>query len=455
MALPQRDYRVLEYTSSLCAVCRERIDAKIVERDGSVYLQKHCPRHGEQTVLREKHAGFFRERTRFDKPGTVSQTQTPIEKGCPWDCGLCPDHEQHTCIGIIEVTKECDLRCPACYASPHPNGMLDLERIERMMDFFKESESGQAEVLQISGGEPTLHPRILDILTMAMGKGFKYVMLNTNGVRIARDGDLAGALGALGPGFEVYLQFDGLTPETSMALRGADLTRVRMEAVKRLGGAGVATTLVTMVDKGVNEKEIGPILRLGMESPTVRGVNLQPVAFFREPAAQLGKGRVTLTDILEAIEDQMGGELTMSDFVPLPCDVERVALTFLYRSGKRFLPITRKVDIAKHLDRIRNTFAFHADEFVEKAGLGGPTECACAEGFLRAIRPLIPKRRGIATPEEKVRHFNTNVFRVSVSSFVDPEGFDLKSMQRECVHVITPDLKKIPFSAYNMFHREP
>jgi len=145
----------------------------------------------------------------------------------------------------------------------------------------------------------------------------------------------------------------------------------------------------------------------------------------------------------------------MSDFVPLPCDVERVALTFLYRSGKRFVPITRKVDFAKHLDLLRNTFTFDTNEFLSRASRPSIGECACVQSFLKALRPIIPETYGLHSKEDKIRHFNTNVFRVSVSSFVDPEDFDLRSVQKECVHVITPDLRKIPFSTYNMLYRKP
>jgi uncharacterized radical SAM superfamily Fe-S cluster-containing enzyme len=447
-----RPYRLVSCTTSLCPLCRQRVEAKIVEQDGSIHLLKYCPTHGQQMDLLEKRADYYLARARFDKPSTPSKTQTAVNRGCPFDCGLCPVHEQHTCIGLIEITQRCSLGCAACYSRGTPLPDLTVEQAGRMMDFYLEAEGGAAEVLQISGGEPAEHPRVLDILRLAKSKGFRYVMLNTNGLRVAEDEVFANQLAALSPGFELYLQFDGFEPAASVQLRGRDLTATKAAALKRLEALSVPTTLVMMVRRGVNDGEIGAVLEGGMRSPCVRGVNLQPLADFagREPAE--GSRPITLSEVLEMVEAQMRGTIRAGDFVPLPCNVERVALTYLFRGPRGFEPITRHVDFAKHLGLLPNTFAFDADEFLRQAK-GAGALCDCTRRLLDDLRPLIPARYALASDAVKVRHFNTNVFRVSVTSFLDPFNFELKAMQKECVHVITPDLRRIPFSAYNMFHR--
>lgn len=426
----------------------------IATKAGTVYVVKQCPVHGEQVELLEKNADYYRNRGLFTKPGTRSKTQTVVSKGCPFDCGLCPEHDQHSCIGLIEINGTCELKCPECYTGRQTTPDLTLKETVRMMDFLQEAEAGRSEILQISGGEPTLHPQLLDILRAAKTKGFKYVLLNTNGLRIAEDDSLVRDLAALLPQFEVYLQFDGFTDRAHSALRGRDLRPQKEQAVRRLTAAGIPVTLVATIQRNVNDDQIGDILRYGMRTPGVRGVNFQPLAFYGKTAVAERQNRVTLTEILEQVETQTQAVYRFTDFVPLPCNVERVALTFCYRDGQKFIPITRKLDVRDYLPVINNTFAFDADEYLAQtactSGVAG-----CLGSFLERLRPLIPSDYGRQSLAEKVGFFNRNLFRISVSSFVDVYNFDLKSVQRECVHIVTRDLRRIPFSTYNMFYRNP
>jgi len=434
-----------------------RVDAKIIEQDDSIYLLKYCPEHGEQRALLEKNAAWYLARAAYDKPGTESRVQTPRNRGCPYDCGLCPEHDQHTCIALIEVTKDCDLHCPTCYADSSSGGLIDLETAGRMMDFYQDSEFGNAEILQFSGGEPTTHPEILELLRLAMTKGFKTVMLNTNGLRIAEDRAFTEALAEFGSGFEVYLQFDGFDPETMTHLRGRDLSEQKQRAVSRLVELEIPVTLVSTIEKGVNDHEIGRIIRFAMDTPCVRGVNFQPLAFFGRLNRGQSEDRMTLTEILELAETQTDGLVRMSDFIPLPCNVERVAITYFYRSKGTFTPITRNVDLKKFLPLIKNTFAFDADDFIEDTHrmlMASSSACDCMKNLLCGLRPIIPESYEHSDEEAKVRYVNENTFRISVSSFVDAYNFDTKSMKKECVHILTPDLRRIPFSAYNMLYRE-
>ena len=447
-------YEALETTLSICPECRTRVNAVITVKDASVYLVKQCFSHGQQIELLEKNAAYYRDRALYTKPGTRSKTQTAVNKGCPFDCGLCPEHDQHSCIGLIEINSTCELECPSCYTGRMVTPDLTLDEVNGMLDFLQDAEAGRGEILQVSGGEPTLHPRVLDILRLAKTKGFKYVLLNTNGLRIAEDPAFVRELAKLLPQFEVYLQFDGLSESGHSLLRGRDLRSQKDQAVRNLTAAGIPVTLVATVQKGVNDHEIGDILRYGMSTDGVRGVNYQPLAFYETTDAAERLDRVTLTGILESLEKQTRSEFKMSDFVPLPCNVERVALTFCYRDGQTFIPITRKVNVRDYLPVINNTFAFDADDFLAQQACASGV-CNCLGAFLDRLKPLIPSDYGRRTMGEKVDFFNRNLFRISVSSFVDVYNFDLKSAQRECVHVVTRDLRRIPFSTYNMFYRNP
>src|ERR671936_983320 len=205
-----RDEVFLEYTKSICPVCKTVIDAEVNVRDNRVILRKCCREHGLFEALVYSDAQLYLAQRRFNKPGTIPlEFQTEVADGCPLDCGLCPEHKQHACLGLIEVNTGCNLDCPICFAdSGHqPDGYsLTLEQVEFMLDRFVAAE-GSPEVVQFSGGEPSIHPQILDFVALAGTKGIRVVMLNTNGIRIARDARFARALGRLRP--HIYLQFDG------------------------------------------------------------------------------------------------------------------------------------------------------------------------------------------------------------------------------------------------------
>lgn len=456
MAQQESNYTVHSVTTSLCSTCLERAPAKILIRDGAVYLRKRCPDHGVHEELLEEDAAYWLRRSEYDKPGTLTPPDTEVRDGCPYDCGLCPDHEQHTCIGLVEVTTACDLGCPVCFASAGTGAALPMETIRRMLEQYIKAEGGQADVLQVSGGEPTTHPRILEILAMAREMGIRYLMLNTNGLRIARDPEFAKALGTVKGGFEVYLQFDGLTPSVHHALRGRDLVEVKSAALRNLADAGVPSTLVCTVQKGVNDDQLGQIVEFAMHAPAVRGVSFQPLAYFGRLDGADPAGRMTLTGVLKRIEGQMGGMLKVSDFVPLPCNVERVAFTIMLKQGGGFIPITRKADVRKYLGALPNTLAFYAQDVIKNAAgslLCGSGGCDCMK-FVKDLLPLASVGlRGLAA-RDKPQFTTDNVFRISVTSFLDRYNFEMKAMKKECVHVLLPDGRRVPFSSYNLLHRQ-
>ncbi|HET6352034.1 MAG TPA: radical SAM protein, partial [Coriobacteriia bacterium] len=330
-----RDYYFHDFTRSTCSTCGQLCDAKIIIKGSSAFLLKRCIEHGEHVELFEEDASYLLARHAYDKPGNTIKPDVRVAEGCPYDCGLCADHEQHTCIGVIEVTQHCDLGCPVCYASADGNGHsagLPLAKIDEMMEFYRAREGGKPEILQLSGGEPTTHPQIEEILKLAKKQHFKYLMLNTNGLRIAEDPEFARFLATLTPGFEVYLQFDGVNDAVYTKMRGAKLYDTKQRAIANLAAAGVPITLVATIARGVNDDQIGEIVRFGMETDFVRGANFQPMAFFgRRPAAHDVKNRITLTGIRREIERQTGGVFTAEDIVPLPCDIDRVAVSYAIR----------------------------------------------------------------------------------------------------------------------------
>ena len=449
-----RDYIYYEYTNSLCNECLKVIPAKIVFKDNKVYLLKHCSEHGEQLELLEHDIEYFKHKRDFDKAGTVTKTQTEVKNGCPYDCGLCPNHDQHSCINLIEVTDKCNMCCNTCYASSGKGKDKDLKTIKKMIDFAAEAEGGRGEVLQVSGGEPTLHKDIIEIIEYAREK-FQYVMLNTNGIRIAEDLDFVKELSKFKGRFEIYLQFDSFDDDIYTKIRGKSLKKIKEQAINNLKEYNIPITLVMTLERDLNDKEIGKVITYGIETSNIRGVNIQPVAYFGRKNGNIDrKNRVTLTDTIRLIEEQTKKMIVKEDFVPLPCNVERVSLTYLYKTKNGFLPITRTNNIKKLLPYINNTFTFKIEDALTNGRDIIFGSCCNPLIFLKEFKKFLPKDFMSWDIEERSEYVSNNTFRITITSFLDRYNFDIKSMQKECAHIVTEDLKRIPFSSYNIIYRE-
>ncbi|MBA3049646.1 radical SAM protein, partial [Brevundimonas sp.] len=308
-------------TTSLCEVCYGLVPAKILIEDDKVFYQKRCRDHGVQKTLIADDVAYWKAQKDWLKPGDRPfAPQTRTDHGCPWDCGLCPDHEQHSCLAIIEVNEACNLSCPVCFAdsSVKREGHRPLAEIEAMLDVLVASE-GEPDLVQLSGGEPTIHPQFFDILDAARRRPIRHLMINTNGLRIAREPGFAERLAEYAPAFEVYLQFDSLKREALMDLRGADLRAIRVEALEGLERVGLSTTLVVTLKKGVNDDEIADIVRFALTWRCVRGVTFQPIQDAgRNDGFDPKKHRIVLTEVRRRIAE--AGVFALEDLIPLPCN---------------------------------------------------------------------------------------------------------------------------------------
>ena len=449
-----RDYVYYEYTNSLCNECLKVIPTKIIFKDNKVYLLKQCSEHGEQLELLEHDIEYFKHKRDYDKSGTVTQTQTKVKYGCPYDCGLCPNHDQHSCINLVEITDKCNMCCNTCYAGSGKGKDKKIDKIKEMIDFAAEAEGGRGEVLQISGGEPTLHENIIEIIKYAREK-FQYVMLNAKGIRIAEDKEFVKELSQFKGRFEIYLQFDSFKDDIYKIIRGRELVKIKQQAIKNLQEYNIPITLVMTLERDLNDKEIGKVITYGIETSNIRGVNIQPVAYFgRKNGSVDRKNRVTLTDTIRLIEEQTKKMLIKDDFVPLPCNVERVSLTYLYKTKNGFLPITRANNIKKVLPYVNNTFTFKLEDALTNGRdiiFGG---CCNPFVFLKEFKKFVPKDFMSWDLDKRSEYVSNNTFRITITSFLDRYNFDIKSMQKECAHIVTEDLKRIPFSSYNIIYRE-
>jgi uncharacterized radical SAM superfamily Fe-S cluster-containing enzyme len=442
--------RRLRTTSSICPHCKRVLSAEVVERDGRVLLSRTCPDHGLFEAVVYGDAERYLEIQRFDKPGEEPlERQTERDRGCPHDCGICPEHAQHTCLGIIEVNTACNLDCPICFADsgtgPQEHGFsLSLEQVESMLDAFVRAE-GEPEAVQLSGGEPSIHPQILEMLRAAKDRGIQLVMLNTNGIRLARDPRFAPALAEIA--VHVYLQFDGLREETQLAIRGRDLTEEKLRALDRCAEAGVSVSLAAAIDRGVNEGEVGEIVRFGIEHPAVTGVFFQPVTHSgRFPNGSDPLDKLTNPDVIDAIAEQLPHWFRADDFVPVPCCSPTCrSATFALYDGQDLVPLPRLVDVEEYLDYVSNRAV--PDPEVRTA-LEGLWSAKAAGGTAPAAERLDCVACATSMPDE-LREVAAQGFMIVVQDFQDPYTLDVEKLRKCCVSEIVPDGRLIPFCAYN------
>jgi uncharacterized radical SAM superfamily Fe-S cluster-containing enzyme len=450
-----RPYLFYDTALSICSTCFRRAEGKIVFEGGCVYLLKRCPVHGPERVLMADDIDYYRRcREIFLKPPEMPRHYNmPVRWDCPYDCGLCTDHEQHSCLTLIEITDHCNLECPVCYAASGPSRpqYRSVKQIEAMLDAVVGNE-GTPDVVQISGGEPTLHPDFFTVMDMARQRPIRHLMLNTNGIRIAREDGFAERLAGYMPDFEIYLQFDSLEAAPLIDLRGADLRNIRQRAIEKLNRLGLSTTLVVTLKKGLNDGEIGRIIDWALQQPAVRGVVLQPVqAAGRHENFDPARDRLTLTEVRRRILEQTA-VFRAEDIIPVPCHPDSLAMAYALKVDGRVVPLTGMIDPKVLIEGGRNTIVYEADQQLLKQLFRLFSTNHSPQSSALTLRDLLCCLPRVATPDSIDYRC---VFRVIIMQFIDAWGFDVRSVKKSCVHIAHPDGKRIvPFDTYNLFYRD-
>lgn len=450
--MPTRKYTYYDYTISLCPECLKRIDAKIVFEDKNVYMLKRCPEHGNSKVLIADDIEYYKNIRNYNKPSeTPYKFNTKTHYGCPYDCGLCPDHEQHSCLTIIEITDRCNLTCPTCYAgsSPTHGRHRTFEEVKTMLDTIVENEK-EPDVVQISGGEPTLHPDFFEILDYAKTLPIKHIMVNTNGLVIAKDFEFVKRLKSYSPDFEIYLQFDSFREDALVSLRGANLKKNREKAIQNLNELNLSTTLVVTLQKGLNDDEIGEIIDYALKQKCVRGVTFQPTQI----AGRLDNfnhetDRITLTEVRRKILEQTE-IFTSDDLIPVPCNPDALVMGYVLKLEGNNIPLTRYINPTDLLDNSKNTIVYEQDEELHRKMLeifstGTSTDKASSK--LHSLLCCLPF---VEAPNLSY----DNLFRIIIMQFIDAHNFDVRAIKKSCVHILNKDNKIIPFETMNLFYRD-
>ncbi len=308
-------------TESLCPVCLKRIEAKRVTQGNEVFLVKECGDHGSFRTVIWRGEPSMTEWRRPKDPVHPDLCYGTVERGCPFDCGLCAAHVQLPCSVLLEVTDRCNLRCAVCFADSGASEREDppVEKISSLLE--RAMKAVGPSNLQLSGGEPTLRDDLPEIIESALRIGYSFIQVNTNGLRLASDIEYGRRLRAAGLS-SVFLQFDGVDDEINRFLRGKALLDRKLQAVGNCGEAGLGVVLVPTLVRGVNTDSIGDILRKALQlAPIVRGIHFQPVSYFGRFPGQTGdERRFTLPELMRCLEEQTGGLVKIADFSPPGCE---------------------------------------------------------------------------------------------------------------------------------------
>ncbi len=435
---------------SLCPVCLRRIPAEYVSASGGVegfslkepptiLLRKTCPEHGTFSVPVWRGVPDFRTWVRDKTPSHPVRPFVAQDRGCPFDCGLCAEHAQHTCTGLIEVTERCNLRCPVCYAGAGERAEPDpsLERLAFQMDRLREA-SGSCNV-QLSGGEPTVRDDLPEIIRMAKTRGFGLIQCNTNGLRLGMEQGYAARLREAGLD-SVYLQCDAADDAAHERLRGRRCLPEKLAAIRACAEAGLGVVLVATVASGVNLDGLWGLVELALKhGPMVRGVHFQPMSSFgRCPWRSDASPRVTLPEIAAALERQSCGQVHWTDFHPPGCENALCSFSAVYRRAGEGLELIQGAsaccdcgDTPSAAEGARKARAFAARHWSAPLPEASPAD---GDGFDRFLASAGISQR----------------FTLSCMAFQDAMTLDLDRVRGCCIHVVSPAGTLVPFCLYNL-----
>ena len=434
---------VLSETQSLCPECLRPVRAVRFSYGQDVYLSKTCPNHGEFRTVLWRGGPSYASWTRPKEPWQALNPAMAVEKGCPFDCGLCPEHRQQTCTALIEVTQRCGMRCAFCFAGSSADAGPDPD-LRLIRGWYESARSNQAHCnIQLSGGEPTVRDDLPEIVALGRSIGFEFIQLNTNGLRLAAEPAYVEKLKEAGLA-SVFLQFDGTTEDVHRTLRKRPLLEAKKAAIRNCRANEIGVVLVPTVVPGVNDHELGEIVQFAMENlPTVRGVHFQPVSYFgRYSTVPTDAGRITIPEVIRGLELQTEGMVSTADFAPPGCENALCSFhgTFVLMPDGGLKSFSRQAESCscgqpKAEDGAAQTRRFVARQWSQPEQR---TCCDTHESLSLGYWDVILERA------------RTHTLAISGMAFQDAWNIDLERLKDCCIHVVARDGRLIPFCAYNL-----
>jgi uncharacterized radical SAM superfamily Fe-S cluster-containing enzyme len=458
--------RALYATTSLCAHCKNGIAASVVARGDEVWMLKSCDLHGAQDIKISSDAGWFERTLQFEVTPAPPAGQHPVDKGCPFDCGPCAQHEQRIRLPVVTITSACNLDCPICYVHNKNDDAYHMSEddFRAVVRHLKQTHGEDLDILNMTGGDPTLHPRFMDFLAIAKAEGVHRVTLCTNGIRFAHDEDLCRRLGELGA--RVALSFDSFEDDTDVAMQGVPLLEIKQRCLDRLEMYGVDTTLIPVMTRGYNDHEIGAILHMGLQRTNIRHLEVHTITY----TGQSGKGfdrsgRMSMVEVLDAIEEQTNGLVRRDEWVPSPhahplC--YQIAYLLLDPDGGPPIPFTRLVGrevmyeaLGEHL-YIEPSASLERSmrDAIDRLWMEDDEESERGLRILKSlIKQLFPTDRQLSAAEQ-LAISERAAKAIYVHSHMDEETWDNERIVKCCDSNCYADGTTIPVCAYNVLYRE-
>ena len=487
--------QLIKKTKSICPDCFfddkkvNVIEASIIEKDGKIVYQKTCEKHGKFEDIYWSDADLYKRFDKFNVDGKgLSNPITKRDKGCPMDCGLCNEHYTTTVLANIDLTNRCNMHCPVCFANAAEAGYVfepSLEEIKGMMKVLREEKPASTPAVQFAGGEPLIREDVFEIIRMAREFGFTQIQVATNGLKLAESLDFTKKLKEAGMN-TIYLQFDGVKPETYMKTRGFNAYPSKLKAIENCRKVNLAVVLVPTLIKSVNDDQIGDMIDFSVKNiDIVRGLNVQPVSFTgRIDRSNLKKQRITIPDFMKLVEEQTNGVITKEDFYPVPwpvpmsrlltllkgtpqteftCHAHCGAATYVFIEDGKITPITRFFDADGFYEFLNKLLTEYSSKKLMKAKISFKILTNIGKFINDKNKPewldlkklifniVIHGTRGVL---EDFHSKNVKSLLIGCMHFQDPYNLDVDRVCRCCIHYAIPDGRVIPFCSYNTIWRE-
>ena len=478
--------RILRETFSVCPVCLKKVKAQVAEKDGKIVILKECSEHGKFNDTYWTRSDIYYKAEEYKKPSSK-----PFQDNCPFNCGInnCPNHVSTTVMAVIDVTNECDLRCPICFAnaSKPPNLYRpSLETIHEMLTFLKKRELPPLAVM-FAGGEPTVREDIVEIVKMAHDLKFM-ILLATNGIRMSNDPELVKKLKNAGLNI-VYLQFDGVTNSPYEKLRNSNLLPNKLRLVELCREQDIEIILVPTLQGNINDNEVGDMIRYAAKNvDIIRGIVFQPMAFTGRTSEYVSReDRIDNSLLAQRIEEQTNGMIKEEDLFPVSVMVPplKIMNRFLDKTWPPFTPTPycglwnwilvskRGKNFFTPINRFLNFGAFMSDlKALNKLIKTRKTnrieiylrlffaafrsldwrKVQREAGLLNAVKTLIKIHTDPSY--DSLGYIRRRLLLIGCMAFMDSYTFDVERAHHCVIHYTTPDKRIIPFCVYNMFYRK-
>ena len=430
-------------TSSVCPVCLKRILAMRVVYGDEVYLEKKCPEHGSFKTIVWRGLPAYPSWMREKIPNHPAQPFHQPETGCPFDCGLCSAHRQEPCCVLLEVTQRCDLGCPVCFASSGSEQTTDPSLATVEMWYQRMLQAGGPYNIQLSGGEPCLRDDLPEIISMGKKLGFTYFQVNTNGLRLAKDIGYLRSLKEAGLNV-VYLQFDGTDDAIYQTIRGRKILDRKIKVIQNCAELHLGVILVPTIIPGVNDQDLGNIIRFALDyQPAVKGIHFQPVAYFgRYPQPPRNVDRITIPELLNAMQLQTEGLVHLADFHPKGSENSYCSFTANY--------IIQPDGSLKPLREPETGCNCHKPESAREGVKRSREFVAKHWTFHEAPKMVNSSNLSLGGWDEILERARSHHFSISGMAFQDAWNLDLELLQDCCIAIAATNGDLVPFCAYNL-----